>query len=109
MLPDVANPFSTTNRRFRDLVNAYVDDLGGIAHVGESKLGVLRALAWTRVQAEQLAAKMINGEEVDTGELCVLASTVLRLSVRVGLERREPRAGAPGLGALIRQSWEKPK
>ena len=40
------------------------------------------------VQAEVLEAKMINGEEVDVGTLCTLASTTVRLSQRLGLERR---------------------
>jgi hypothetical protein len=35
-----------------------------------------------------IEAKMINGEAVDIPTLCTLASTTVRLSQRLGLERR---------------------
>jgi hypothetical protein len=69
------------------LVNSYIADMGGIDRVSEIKLGLLRRLAATTVQAEVLEAQMINGEVVDVGTLCVLASTTVRLSTRLGLER----------------------
>jgi hypothetical protein len=47
---------------------------------------VLRQLAQVTVKAEQLGASMAKGEKVNTAELCTLASTIMRLSVRLGLE-----------------------
>ena len=49
---------SATARRFRDLVNAFVADMGGLDHCSEIKLGLLRRLAATTVQAEMLEARM---------------------------------------------------
>jgi hypothetical protein len=79
---------SASARRYRDLVNSYIVDMGGIDQCSDIKLGLLRRLAAVTVQAEVLEAKMINGEEVDVGTLCTLASTTVRLSQRLGLERR---------------------
>jgi hypothetical protein len=45
-------------------------------------------LAAIVVQSELLEARMVNGEEVDVSKLCTLASTVTRISSRLGLERR---------------------
>jgi hypothetical protein len=42
---------SATARRFRDLVNAFIADMGGLDHCSEIKLGLLRRLAATTVQA----------------------------------------------------------
>jgi len=78
---------SAEGRRYRDLVNAYIDALGGIKHIPETLMGVLRELARLRVKAEQLGA---NGEAVSITEMCQLASTILRLSLRLGFSRREP-------------------
>jgi hypothetical protein len=77
-------------RRFRDLVAAYIIDLGGLDQITDIKLGLVRRLAATTVQAEQIEASMVNGEQIDIATLCTLASTVMRLSARLGLEHRKP-------------------
>ena len=79
---------SATARRFRDLVNAFVADMGGLDRCSQIKLGLVRRLAATTVQAEMLEARMVNGEAIDIATLCTLASTTVRLSQRLGLERR---------------------
>ena len=57
----------------------------GLDLCSEIKLGLLRRLAATTVQAEALEADVMNGKSVDIGTLCTLASTVMRLSMRLGL------------------------
>ena len=79
---------SASARRFRDLVNAFVADMGGLDCCSEIKLGLVRRLAATTVQAEMLEARMVNGEAIDVSQLCTLASTTVRISQRLGLERR---------------------
>ena len=76
-------------RRFRDLVNAFVADMGGLDRCSEVRgSGLVRRLAVTTVQAEMLEARMVNGDAIDIATLCTLASTTVRLSQRLGLERR---------------------
>jgi hypothetical protein len=91
---------SATARRFRDLVNAFVADMGGLDHCSEIRLGLVRRLAATTVQAEILEARMVNGEAIDIATLCTLASTTVRLSQRLGLERRA-RNVTPSLGQYL--------
>jgi hypothetical protein len=79
---------SSAARRFRDLVGSYLADMGGLDLCSEIKLGLLRRLAATTVQCELLEAQMVNGQPVDIATLCTLASTSMRLSVRLGLERQ---------------------
>src|SRR5262249_37214488 len=55
---------SATARRFRDLVNAFVADMGGLERCSEIKLGLVRRLAATTVQAEMLSARMVSGEGI---------------------------------------------
>jgi hypothetical protein len=70
------------------LVSSFLVDMGGLDQCSEIKLGLLRRLAATTVQCELLEAQMVNGQPVDIATLCTLASTSMRLSVRLGLERR---------------------
>src|SRR5512132_3329938 len=101
LLPEIKDGRHTQARRFRDLVNSYIADMGGLDRCSEIKLGLLRRLAATTVQAELLEAQIVNGGAVDVGTLCTLASTVVRLSQRLGLERKA-RDVTPSLGDVIR-------
>jgi hypothetical protein len=98
---------SSAARRFRDLVGAYIADMGGLDQCSEIKLGLLRRLAATTVQAELLEAQMVNGEPVDVATLCTLASTTVRLSTRLGLERVPKDVGGPSLGDMLRADINK--
>lgn len=105
LLPDLDGR-SSAARRFRDLVSAFVADMGGLDNCSEIKLGLLRRLAATTVQAELLEARMVNGEAVDIQTLCTLASTTVRLSTRLGLERVAKDVG-PTLGDMLRADINK--
>jgi hypothetical protein len=91
---------SATARRFRDLVNAFVADMGGLDRCSQIKLGLVRRLAATTVQAEMLEARMVNGEAIDIATLCTLASTTVRISQRLGLER-QARNVTPSLNQYL--------
>ena len=86
LLPNLMGT-SSGARRFRDLVNSYIADLGGIDQVGAIKLDLIRRLAAIVVQCELLEGAMVQGQKVDILALCTLASTSIRISSRLGLER----------------------
>jgi hypothetical protein len=89
-------------RRFRDLVNIFVEQLGGLERVSEIRLGMIRQLAVITVKSEEIAARMVMDQEVDVPTMCMLASTILRLSSRLGLERIEPpKPGMHDAGGLL--------
>jgi hypothetical protein len=78
---------SVTARRFRDLVKSLIADAGGVEHCSTAKIGLLRRLAAASVLAEIIEARAVDGEPIDIGEFCNLASTAVRLTSRVGLSR----------------------
>ena len=88
LLPNLMGT-SSGARRFRDLVNSYIADLGGISEISEIKLGLLRRLAAIVVQCETLELQAVAGNNVDPLALCTLSSTAMRLSLRLGLERHQ--------------------
>src|SRR5262249_36280311 len=85
LLPGIRGT-SSAARRFRDLVNAFISDSGGIDQCSEIKLSLLRRLATTTVQSELIEARIVSGEQVDIGLLCQLASTSVRLAQRIGID-----------------------
>lgn len=87
LLPNVADGRASAARRFRDLVRAFISDAGGVENCSEVKLGLLRRLAAVTVLAEEVESQAVNGEPVDIATLCTLASTSMRLSSRLGIER----------------------
>jgi hypothetical protein len=56
--------------------------------------------------AEALEAKAVNGEPVDVNAFCTLASTTVRISARLGLERVARDVG-PSLADAIREDWSR--
>ena len=87
LLPEIVDGRSSAARRFRDLVRGFIADQGGLDCCSETKIVLLRRLAAVTVMAETIEARMVNGEDIDTNKLCVLASVSVRLAQRLGLER----------------------
>jgi hypothetical protein len=87
LLPKIKDGRHTQARRFRDLVHAFIADAGGIDNVSEVKLGLVRRLAAATVLSEEIEAQAVNGEPIDINTFCTLASTTVRLSQRLGIER----------------------
>jgi hypothetical protein len=79
---------SANAQRYRDLVDAFLIDVGGIERCSEIKLALIRRLAAVTVQSELLESRVLNGfGHADTAALCALASTTVRLAQRIGIER----------------------
>jgi hypothetical protein len=93
---------SVTARRFRDLVGQLLADAGGIENCSVAKILLLRRLAACSVLAEMMEAKAVDGEDVNIGEICTLASTAVRLTARVGLSRHKKNI-TPRLGAILEE------
>jgi hypothetical protein len=92
-------------RRFRDLVSAFIADMGGVQNCSEIKLVLLRRLAAASVLVEHIEARALNGGAIDIAEFCNLASTTVRISSRVGLTR-QTRNVTPTLAEYIEAGVE---
>lgn len=75
-------------RRYRDIASAILVDNGGLDHCSESRVQLIRRFAACSVLAEQLEARLARGEPIDIAEHASLASTLVRLANRIGIERR---------------------
>jgi hypothetical protein len=86
VLPEVDGR-SAIARRYRDIASAIVGDQGGIEHCSESRQQLIRRFAAAAVIAEQLEAGLARGERINVVEHCQLASTMVRIAHRIGVDR----------------------
>jgi hypothetical protein len=86
VLPDVDGR-SAVARRYRDITSAILVDQGGADLCSESRLQLIRRFAAAAVLAEQLEARLANGEQIDITEHAALSSTLVRLASRIGIDR----------------------
>jgi hypothetical protein len=73
---------SASARRYRDLVLAYTAEIG--TNLTESEVALIRQCAALTLRAEQLAADVVNGKNVDDDLLVRLAGTSRRLLEGIG-------------------------
>jgi|SRR5665811_1458852 len=77
MLPGIDGR-SSTARRYRDLVKAYADELGGEASLSETERAMVRQAAAMVVRSEAMQACIVRGETVDDEEMTRLSNAVTR-------------------------------
>ena len=86
-LPETDNRLRSV-RRYRDLVRAIVADQGGEDRLSETRRTLIRRFAAGAVFAEQIEAKFAAGEEISSADWAVIASTLVRIAQRIGIDRR---------------------
>jgi hypothetical protein len=86
VLPNVDGR-STIARRYRDILTAIITDQGGADRLSEARVQLIRRFAAAAVIAEQMEAKLAQGEEINIVEHAQLASTLVRIAQRIGINR----------------------
>jgi hypothetical protein len=87
-------------RRYYDICSAVLIDQGGEDACSESRKQLIRRFAAAAVLAEQMEAKLANGEAIDIAQHSTLSSTMVRLSSRIGIDRIA-RDITPSLGEYL--------
>jgi hypothetical protein len=75
-------------RRYRDLIAAHCQDLGGVDLLSEARLSLIRRASAIELELEQMEGKLSMGEQVDLDVFTRSASHLRRLFETLGLERR---------------------
>lgn len=74
-------------RRFRDVLNEIVSDLGGPEHLSEGQRQLARRCAMLAVECEKLEALGVAGEPIDLNFYGQLTDRIGRAFHRLGLKR----------------------
>ena len=78
---------SLVARRYRDISSAILTDQGGADACSESRVQLIRRFAAAAVLAEQLEARLANGEDISIAEHALLCSTLVRVARQIGINR----------------------
>jgi hypothetical protein len=84
----VGNPSSAWGRRFSDLIQGHVSDLGGRPVLSEAQFALCKRAAGLECELEQMEGRMSLGEEVDLNTYGRAASHLRRILEVLGLERK---------------------
>ena len=75
-------------RRFRDLCEAHVGDLGGAALLSEAQRSLVRRASTLECELEKLEGSLAEGQPVDLDGYGRAAAQLRRILESLGLERR---------------------
>jgi hypothetical protein len=87
-------------RRFYDICQALIADQAGLDRCSEARLQLIRRFAAAAVMAEAMEAKLASGEPIDIGQHAQLCSSLVRLTSRIGINRKA-REIVPSLAEYI--------
>jgi hypothetical protein len=79
---------SSAARRYRDITSTLCIDQGGVDHLSEARLQLIRRLSACAVLAEALEARLVAGEKISIEEHAQLVSSMVRLVGKLGIDRR---------------------
>jgi hypothetical protein len=87
-------------RRFKDLVELHVADIGGIEGLSEVQKQLVRRVATIETELERMEGQLAEGAEVDLAKYATVSNTYRRLAETLGL-RRVAKDVTPTLAELV--------
>jgi hypothetical protein len=101
-----AKDCAVTAQRRRDIIAAVIDGLGGAERLSEVKRHLVHRFAACAALAEQLEARQIRGEDINTKEYSSLCGSLLRLAQMIGIDQPAPGQKATLTDYLHRHEME---
>lgn len=92
---------SATARRYRDVMEAIISDLGGKDVISEGQRQLARRAAALSVQCEQIEATMAIGGTLDANDYVRLVNALNRTLTTIGLKRRMKDVTPTGIRAKM--------
>ena len=92
---------SAIARRFRDVVDAIISDMGGDDSISEGQRQLARRASALSVLCEQIEAKMANGGPIDANDYVRLVNALNRVLGSIGLKRRMKDVTPKGIRARM--------
>ncbi|MGE3993215.1 hypothetical protein [Pseudorhodoplanes sp.] len=90
LLPNI-DMRSALARRLQDIASEIAIDLGGADRLSAVKRHLVVRFAGAAALAEQLEAKIANGQQIDIAEHAALTSSLVRIANKIGVARAMKR------------------
>jgi hypothetical protein len=88
---------SAWSRRYRDLVQGHVTDMGGRDLLSEAQLSLVKRASAIECELEQMEGRLSKSEQVDLDTFTRAASHLRRLLESLGLERKPRNVTPPSI------------
>jgi hypothetical protein len=75
-------------RRWRDLIELHVADLGGVAALSEAQRSLVKRAATIEIELEQIEGRLSEGKPADLSVYATASAHLRRLFETLGIERR---------------------
>jgi hypothetical protein len=100
---------SATARRFRDLIEDIMSDLGGHATLSEAQRQLVRRASMLSAESERMEAMWARGEaEFDLNQYCTMANNLRRILETIGLQRTVKDVSPSAVVAHFRRPQHRP-
>jgi hypothetical protein len=103
LLPNVDGR-SLIARRYRDICTAIASDQGGLDQLSEARVQLIRRFAACCVLAEEMESRLVRGEQIDITVYVQLTTTMVRIALRIGLDRVPRDISSPSLADILREA-----
>jgi hypothetical protein len=90
---------SSSARRFRDLVSAFEQEVGGV--LTEADRGLIRQAASLQLKGEMLQAALVRGEDVDADQIIRIAGTSRRILSSIAGKAAKNKPAGPTIDELF--------
>jgi hypothetical protein len=92
-------------RRWRDLIEAHVADLGGGAALSMAERSLIKRAATLEIELEQVEGRLSMGKATDLAVYATAASHLRRIFETLGLDRRARDVTTIIDGSVMRSDW----
>jgi hypothetical protein len=97
-------------RRWRDLIEAHISDLGGRANLSEAQRSLIKRASTIEIELEQVEGRLSLGRAADLAEYATAASHLRRIFETLGVERKARDMGdiveaASRVWSPLRSRW----
>jgi hypothetical protein len=103
LLPNIDGR-SLIARRYRDICTAIASDQGGPDQLSEARMQLIRRYAACCVLAEEKESQLVRGEQIDITAYVQLTTTMVRIALRIGLDRVPRDISSPSLADILREA-----
>jgi hypothetical protein len=103
LLPNIDGR-SLIARRYRDVCTAIASDQGSPDQLSEARMQLIRRYAACCVLAEEKESQLVRGEQIDITAYVQLTTTMVRIALRIGLDRVPRDISSPSLADILREA-----
>ena len=92
-------------RRWKDLIEAHVADLGGVSNLSEAQRSLVKRAATIELELEQIEGRLSEGKAQDLAAFATAVSHLRRVFETLGVERKARHMGDIVDGRAVSVEW----